>query len=355
VTAFSTEPRSTTSYRSILLGYLIEKLEIAAGAIIEHQSVLIVGANIQNYRDPAVNYGSTYKYRVRAIFLRETAATFSSSGRLGLAKFLVASSGESAEVFVNCVEEIPPPTVVDFLLTYDYDIQGIRASWSLPVNPQRDIKYFQIFKRRSLLDPYQLVHVIDFDDSVERETLRETYPQSIVERTSIVKCVYVDRRTAPEVEAMYAVCAVDAHGLSSGYSTQISGIFHRSKNKLDTRLISRSGAPKTYPNLYIEEDTFVDVARTSGRKTLLTIFDPETLRVEMPGGKKINLSDESTFTISIINEDVCLGQNITIQSAKTVSTSTYTTNSSLADPDETLSSVYGLSSHDSANVFDHGR
>lgn len=352
VTAFSTTPGSTTTYRSIHLGYLIEKLEISGGVVIEHASVLIVGAYIVCYRDLEVNYGSTYKYRVRAIFMRETAATFAASGRLGLAKFLVASSGESAEAFANCVEEIPPPTVADFLLSYDYDIQGVRASWSLPVNPQRDIKYFQIFKRASLLLPYRLVHVIDFDDSVEREPLRETYPQSIVERTAIVKCVYVDRSTRPELETMYAVCAVDAHGLSSGYSTQISCVFHRSKNRLDTSLISRSGAPKTYPNLYIEEDAFVDVARVSDCRTLLTFFDPEALRVTMPVGKRqINIAEESTFTVSLINEDICIGKSVTIQSLGTASTSrsSYAKNSSLSDPNEAVNSGYSQSMQDTAD------
>lgn len=358
VNAFSTIPRATTSYRSVLLGYLIEKLEISGGEVIEHESVLIVGSNSQSFRDKEVNYGSTYKYRVRAIFMRETAATFSASGRFGLAKFLVASSGESAEVLVNCIEEIPPPAVTDFLLTYDYDVQGVRVSWSLPVNPQRDIKYFQVFKRSSLLSPFRLVHVIDFDDSTERETLRETYPMSIVESTPIVKCVYVDKKTQPEAEMIYAVCAVDAHGLSSGYSMQISGVFHRSKNRLETKLVSRSGAPKTYPNLYIDEDTFVDVARVSESRTLLTIFDPEALRVTMPGGKQLNLTDESTFTVSLINEDCCLGRNITIQSSKTASTSSYTKSTTLSDPNESVAAAYTRrdnADRDSASAFGLGR
>lgn len=336
-------------YRSILVGYLVEKLEINAGNIIEHPSFLIEGSRQTSMIDTRVNYGAMYKYRFRAIFLREMQITFERSGRSGVAKVLVASSGESAECFVPSIEEIPPPEIADFLITYDYEERGHRLSWSLPVNPQKDIKYFQIFRREHLSRAYRLIRVIDFDDSTIREPARETYSSSVVERTEIVKSVFLDKNVEQDKEYFYAICCVDAHGLTSGYSMQMGATFSRAKNRIITRHISRAGAPKTYPNLYLESDTFADVARVRGASQLHTIFDPESLKIVHPSGASEEATGESTFTISIINENTCTGSSITIKSSALLNAET-NQKADLQDPDETVakqhtasvSGVFGL-------------
>ena len=336
VKPFSASPVSGFRiYRSILLGYIVEKLEINAGNIIEHPSYLIEGSRQTSMIDTRVNYGAMYKYRVRAIFLREMQITFEKSGELGVAKVLVASSGESAECFVSSIEEIPPPEVADFLITYDYEEKSNRLSWSLPVNSQKDIKYFQVFRRERLNRPYRLLHVIDFDDSTIREPARETYSRDVVERVVIVKSVFMDRQVEQDKEYFYAICCVDAHGLTSGYSMQMGAKFSRAKNRIVTRHISRAGAPKTYPNLYLETDTFADVVRIKGASLLHTIFDPESLKIVYPGGKTEEATGESTFTISIINETNCTGDSINIKSSALLNAEA-NQQSDLQDPDVTV-------------------
>ena len=323
-------------YRSIHVGYLVEKLEIKSGNIVEHPSYLLTGSRQTSMIDDRVNYGSMYKYRIRSIFIREMPVTFERTGRSGIAKTLVASSGESAECFVPAIEEIPPPEVNDFLITYDYETSGNRLSWSLPVNPQKDIKYFQVFRRMTTNVPYRLIRVIDFDDSTIREPSRESYSSSVVERAQIVKSVFVDTDVEKDKEYMYAVCCVDAHGLTSGYSMQIAAIFSRAKNRVITRHISRAGAPKTYPNLYLEEDTFSDVVRIKGASRLHTLFDPETLSVVHPSGAQEDLTGETIFTVSIINETDCKGSSIEIKSAAIVNAAD-SQKVPVMDPDEIAS------------------
>jgi len=339
----------TSQFKSTLIGYALEKLEIKNGEFIDHPTVIVEGSNATTIRDSKINYGSLYKYRIRAIFVRETAAVFSASGRLGIAKFLVASSGESAEMFVPCIEEVPPPEAADFRLSYDYQRSEFRLMWSLPVNTQRDIKYFQIFKRDSVDKPFHLIRVIDFDNSTIREIPRETYPDSIVTKTSIVQSFYND--AAPqEKEFIYAICCVDAHGLSSGYSMQIAGIFRRSKNTLQTRIISRAGAPKTYPNLYVNDDTFSDVIRTSVSRKITTFLDPEALRIVHPNGKIEDIVENSTFTVSLINEDNCLSDNIVLTTAKYAVGDLYLSSSITATPAAALADEMPSSSNRNFSV-----
>jgi len=335
VVPFYTRPGESASFKSILVGYAIEKIEIRNGVLIDHPTIIVDGANATTIRDARVNYGSMYKFRVRAVFVRETAAVLSASGRSGVARFLVASSGESAELFIPCVEEVPPPEPADFRLSYDYQLSSFRLTWSLPVNSQLDIKYFQVFRRESTNLPFRLIRVIDFDDSSIREDTRETYPGSVVTKSAIVQSFYHDH-VPSEKEFIYAVCSLDAHGMSSGYSMQIGGIFRRSKNALLTRIVSRSGAPKTYPNLYINEDAFADVVRSSGSKKIVTFLDPEALRIVHPSGKIEDIIENCTFTISLINEDSCLSDNIVLASAKYAVNEAYLSSSITATPSEAV-------------------
>jgi len=336
VTPFYTDTRRTSSYRSVLVGYIVEKIEVgASGEIISHPTLVLEGASVTNFQDLLVNYGAMYKYRVRAVFMRETPAILESSGTSGRAKFLVASSGESAEVFVTCAEDVPPPEPADFRVTYDYENEAMRLSWSLPVNPQIDIKYFQVFRRDSLEKPFRLQSVIDFDNSGIKEPPRESYPAKIVRQVSMPQCFYNDP-VDKEREYIYTLCSVDAHGISSGYSMQISAVFRRSRNAIQTRIVSRAGAPKTYPNLYINEDAFADVVNVSRASRLTTFLDAELLSVSLPGGARENLVENATFTVSIINEDNCLADSVKIRTSKYAPVSAYLSASIVGVPEEVL-------------------
>jgi hypothetical protein len=78
---------------------------------------------------------------------------------------------------------------------------------------------------------------------------------------------------------IYAIASVDAHGLTSNLSTQIKIEYLKYENRLKVDLFSREGAPKQYPNLYINQDTFLDNIKTSGYDRMILYFDPEYYRV----------------------------------------------------------------------------
>ena len=92
------------------------------------------------------------------------------------------------------------------------------------------------------------------------------------------KLIYTDYKYKSNSNPIYAIASVDAHGLSSKLSTQISIKYNKHLNKPEVKLISRSGAPKPYPNIFIEKDTFQDCIKISNKDRMTVFFDPDYYR-----------------------------------------------------------------------------
>ena len=75
-------------------------------------------------------------------------------------------ASEGVNSTVNCVERVPPPPPNNLRATFDFETLFPRISWQFPLNKQRDIKRFQIFKRHSLQEPFTLIAEYDFDNSL---------------------------------------------------------------------------------------------------------------------------------------------------------------------------------------------
>jgi hypothetical protein len=197
--------------------------------------------------------------------------------------------------------------------------------WSLPCpNTQRDVKKFQVFRRRprratgpagnttrtftAIEGPFELIKEFDFDDSIVRTANTETPSPILVERVNDVVGNYLDLDFNRDSSAIYAVCAVDAHSLSSNYSVQFEVSFDRFKNRIVKKLISQSGAPKSYPNLYLNEDAFQDTIRDSGHSRVRIFFDPEVLALKDADGNDLRLiatvDEGAEYRIQLINTDL---------------------------------------------------
>jgi site-specific DNA-adenine methylase len=102
--------------------------------------------------------------------------------------------------------------------------------------------------------------------------------------------------------------------------------FDVSRNKIKIDVISRSGAPKPYPNIYLNQDLFADTMKDSGHTRMRIFFDPEyydvfktrtytTYRNKKPVVRKNTqfldlLSDK--YKIQIINVDSQMSKVIDI-------------------------------------------
>ena len=130
--------------------------------------------------------------------------------------------------------------------------------WNFPVNPQQDIKKFQVWRRRhgdvfennvdrsfsdvgldgEFLDPwnqaypsstsaydqpFSLIRVHSFNDAIEPITSNEelSIPAAIVETSpGNPKTRFIDTQFTKNSKNIYALCSVDARGMSSTFSEQ---------------------------------------------------------------------------------------------------------------------------------------
>ena len=308
-------------YEITLLGYLIEKTEV-----LPDESVVVFDPFIVNdpkklfVKDENVRYGGNYVYTIRTVCQVITPVLKVDPDNpildeIVMAKFVMASEGVTNSIL--CEEKVPPPAPVAIRPRFDYKRKQPVINWQFPVNPQRDIKRFQIFKRLNINFPFVLVAEYDFDDSISRTTVNEVAPEDNVIAMQFPKTSFTDQNFNLSSKPIYAVAAVDAHGMTSNLSTQIQVSFDRSKNKMSAKLISREGAPKQYPNIYIEEDTFKDVIVASGYNRMHVFFDPEYYRVfkndltqfknKVRVEKDLKLiasdPDNATYSIQILNID----------------------------------------------------
>lgn len=96
--------------------------------------------------------------------------------------------------------------------------------------------------------------------------------------------------------------------------------FDSSRNKIKVDVISRSGAPKSYPNIYLRNDLFVDTMRSSGLDRMRIFFDPESFDVirsvySPEAMRSNNISQKfisNNYKVQIINVDNQMSKVINI-------------------------------------------
>ena len=118
-------------------------------------------------------------------------------------------------------------------------------------------------------------------------------------------------------QSIYAVCAIDAHGFTSGYSTQTLVGFNKFKNSITLKNISRPGAPKQYPNFFVDPDLDDNIAVDSfsqdaifdsGRKKMYVYFTPDAKTLTTSDGATaancITTTDTGLYKMHVINLDL---------------------------------------------------
>lgn len=305
---------TTSTYRNI--GYIISKTEYPfSGGHITNTELIVEGAGINEYIDYNIKYGTRYGYAIRTVFLLNLPSV-DDTGATGIVSLLIASQA-SNELVIDCRESQPPEPPTDFNIIWDYQVGHPRLTWNFPIDGQRDTKYFQIFRRSSIEEPFQLIKMYDFNDSVSPLSIQQMSEYNIdpalVENlrnsdgSSEPKSIYIDYSFEKDSDVIYAVACVDAHGMASNYSTQLRVTFNRYKNKIVKQLISVTNAPKAYPNFFYNKDTFVDSIRTSNVSNLDIYFNPEYLKVEDSAGHDLELlrtNGTYDYQLQLINIDL---------------------------------------------------
>ena len=272
-----------TDENSLPIGYIIEKWELSTdndgnAVRIDYPSIIVEGNKASHFLDADIKYGVAYIYNVRTIALtrfeafREDAAD-DVEDRVVFATVMMASAG--LPIKIDCHENIPPNPPQNLRFHWDYTDNKLMLFWEEELNPQRDVVRYQIFRRRTVDVPFTLIKEFDFDMSTSKVVPLENSPGDLQTKYNGPRKVFKDRGFDMDSDYIYALSAIDARGLSANYSAQHRVRFDRSRNKLHVDLVSRSNAPKPYPNLYLNTDLFVDTMKDSGHTRLRVFFDPE--------------------------------------------------------------------------------
>lgn len=298
------------------VGYIIDKQELLDnGTLIDRSPIIVENPLANTTVDFKIKYGAKYHYRIRSVVYIEVSAQDQETGGLIAISFLVCSQDSSKKI-VDCTEFVPPPPPSDFNIAWDYVNTCARVTWAFPPNSQRDIKYFQLFRRKSIDVPFELVKQFDFDDSVVRTPTNESPDPVLVERMNSPKTYYLDQEFGKDSKYIYALCSVDAHAMSSNYSMQLEVSFDKYKNRIVKSLTSVAGAPKAYPNMYLNRDTFVDTIRDSGHSRMHVVFNPEYLQVLDARNNDLKLlktGPDAIYKLSLINVDLESQKTVTIK------------------------------------------
>lgn len=283
------------SVQFYLCGHLLEKLEVMSDGSIQRKDLIFkplqsgTRSNATVYDrfdhiDFNVAYCRTYAYALSSLYIARTYQRASDDRRLPgyqqqIERYFLMSSPRASVKIVACQENVPPLPPEQFAIDYDSEKQKPLITWRSPLNTQRDIKKFQVLRRESIHDPFELLIEYDFDNSlVKHETLEKTLPELTV-KTKRPITYFVDEGFQKGKTYIYTLRSVDAHGLLSTYGEQFSAKFNRFTNTIDTGFVSERGAPAHLPNFYLDGRLFSPTAKDSNHSRLKIYFDPEYLRL----------------------------------------------------------------------------
>ena len=315
------------------VGYIISKKQMSPSGKKSSgiTDILLRGTESTKFLDAKIAYGSKYSYSIRNVYQISCVTRFfdeddNDFSKVRVVFFVKSKPTRESTVLTEEFRAPDPPQGLFFRFNYDKG-GGLIITWQPPSGRARDVKYFQIFRRNSIYEPFSCIGQIDFDDSSLKTLMPESVNTENIRKTSGMEAFFEDstfsRSSKP---AIYSVAAVDAHGLTSQYSSQTEVSFSQVKNKILLRSISRPGAPKQYPNFFIDPkldenisvDSFTqDALFDSGRKRAKIYFTPDA-RVTFD--KNGNYSDVFTtnqkqgkYKFHVLNVDFQKSADVEIQ------------------------------------------
>lgn len=319
-----------------IVGYIVDRYVSKTDGFVKEKTFYVEKPTTTSIVDRTILYGHTYIYAVRVVASVKL-LTFGPDGtRVDMSEAYVCSRPSTAPI--ECYEYVPPPEPTDLKFVFDYTQRNLIIQWDMPVNPQRDVKQFQVFRRKSIYAPFELIAQYGFDDTdpgqpdnsryktgeeVDANNIEDMRPdyRSLVTVLPPGRSNYVyrDREFTVDEEALeassfiYAVCSVDAHGMISNYSAQHSVSFDVFKNRIVSRIVCDAGSPRPYPNMRLRVDAFKDVIRVAGTesKQMRIHFTPEFLKVRDDSGAKFDVveavipssNDTPYYVMQFINLD----------------------------------------------------
>ena len=322
-------------------GYIIDRYRMENSSLVEKKTFYIENPETNELFDTEILYNQKYVYNIKVVTAIQTLA-FDPEQKINfVGTYLVA--GKVMRTVANCIDENPAQPPTDFFIQWDYSLKKLVLSWNFPNDIRRHIKYFQVFRRKNVGSvrpaqlPFELVKMYDFNDLQQASGViyniagnvfkfvngEDAIDMSVVTRVNDLKNLsvvtptcFIDEEFNKEDYYIYAVAAVDAHGITTNYSNQIGVKFNVQRNTIGRVDISEPGAPKPYPNLYLNKDTFIDTIKNEGYSQVTVVFNPEYIDLQGQSGEDLNVlryGPDNFYRLQLINTDLQQDQFIDIK------------------------------------------
>ena len=252
--------------------------------------------------DSAVKYGKTYMYIVYPVY--QTSCPRKNDYHI-LEDFIMCGYPYFTKE-ISCTEEKRPTAPSDFSFRYVNKIDSLKITWKKPLEIQNDIKGYQIFKRFSLDDPFVLVKQLE--SHTEKDLFytrnKNISLNSVSQITNDIVLDFYDKNFKKEKINIYAVCAIDAHGFVSNYSSQYAIKFDAIRKKCIIDLISGPGAPLHMPNLLVprktifynnDEKIVTNLPVEENVKKYTLYITPEFAQIEVESNNFKNTLEETNY------------------------------------------------------------
>ena len=299
-----------TFSRPTHVGYLVEKFRISNAANGEEQTELVSTqffgtSGSSEIFDRQVSLRYKYIYSVRAVYGVPVSVSVSSVSSDEIefeapeqATVFVASDPEIQRV--DPIDSVPPEPPDNFsILPQVYPKFGLICNWKMPANSQFDIVGFLVFKRESPSQAFKQIATIDFDQTQGRTTtLSSRYPCQNMIKAVNPQLSFLDTDVSPDKDYIYAICSVDAHNNVSNYSVQLRARYVKATNQTIVTAFSRSRAPITHPNLFMEEDIFLDLIKVKSVNSISIVTNPDFKNLDRDGSLEqiLKSNDETNST-----------------------------------------------------------
>lgn len=340
----NTKVQDTNTHNNFVFqatGYIIERYRLQDNSQVEKRVFFIENPDTIEYFDTEIRYNQRYVYNIKVITAVQTLGFDPVEKVNNVATYLISS--KLIRTFTECIDKKPADPPTDFFIRWDYGLKKIVLTWNFPNDTRRHIKYFQVFRRKNIGAirpaqlPFELVQMYDFNDLQQAEGTyfsregndfiflngEDSIDNGIVSNinsvsnlSSMTPTCFIDEEFNREDYYIYSVSAVDAHGITTNYSNQIGIKFNKQRNTIDRVDVSEPGAPKPYPNLYLNKDTFVDTIKNEGYSQVTVIFNPEYFSLKAQTGedlKLLNFGPDNFYRLQLINTDLQADQFIDIK------------------------------------------
>ncbi|MBP04988.1 MAG: hypothetical protein CMA72_09430 [Euryarchaeota archaeon] len=263
-----------------VFGYLLEKSVIGNnGALTNLPSVLLTqppGASGEQfiYDDSDITLGESYVYGISTIALANVPDIQLEDGT-GSALFVVKSRVQTTTITAGTPFPSPP---VDIEFFYDVDSGNLAISWNDSPETKNTTK-FQILRRDNIQSPFSLLRQYDFDNSIVNFESIEEVNYGLNVKMESPLTFYIDEKFDSLKQYIYALSSVDSMGTISPYSAQFLISIDSSIGDVRVIQVSPSGAPRPYPNFFIDNQLTSESASLTGASNVEIYFTPEVYNV----------------------------------------------------------------------------